>query len=676
MNPTLALFWKEGREAAYKIAAGAGLAFVVGLVCARAEGTLSGGTEVQIMSHLVGLFGAVLMGMDFISRERSRMTLPFLLCRPLDTWKILVVQFTVGAAGLAVVVAAFWFSVFLGMPETGIFLLRTGYFQDIDLSARTYFPWQEILADVGFIRVWLLWFSFYLVPYSWAVIASTLTDHPLKTALTSLMSVWIAFVLILVGRIWAPDIAVFYFRLLSVPDIVADEEIVRLALDTSLLFASSGVAILLACGSLLCACRVFRVQASGRFQWVVGALAIVGAIAVIGLDDPTSPRGIAKPVGNLQYKSNTADMALDDGLAVVLLKRGLSVVDVTDPLGPSEVGRIERNDWRFERLALYGPRAYVWGEVRDSAGVAVFDLSQPDRPLLQAPSLFHPIAKGPTPWLRRVPRLVGWGVWDGYLYVGLLHNEFLELHCFDVRKGGPPQRIQALRIEEVTKHAWNNGWGMRIVGPHVFLTLGHDFVVLDLSDPGASRELSRISLRRFGRAVHYEKMVEEFRRKMSPGGPGEHITHLEPDELQEYVVPAPPGLGPLSVGHNRAYIERHLPREIAVVDISDPRKPVEVDYIPWTHLPRGMTIAGESAYALLGGDIQTYVKTRYGTFSRREQQQLGTGVYSAYLRGLNRFDRKTLMNHLASDMFIVADDHIYALLNNHLAIFENPRKAE
>ena len=151
---------------------------------------------------------------------------------------------------------------------------------------------------------------------------------------------------------------------------------------------------------------------------------------------------------------------------------------------------------------------------------------------------------------------------------------------------------------------------------------------------------------------------------------------MEPDELQEYVVPAPPGLGPLSVGHNRAYIERHLPREIAVVDISDPRKPVEVDYIPWTHLPRGMTIAGESAYALLGGDIQTYVKTRFGTFSRREGQQLGTGVYSAYLRGLNRFDRKTLMNHLASDMFIVADDHIYALLNNHLAIFENPRKAE
>ncbi len=55
MNPIGALFWKESRESAYKIAAGAGLAMIVGLLCARAESGLSGGSEVQIMSHLVGL---------------------------------------------------------------------------------------------------------------------------------------------------------------------------------------------------------------------------------------------------------------------------------------------------------------------------------------------------------------------------------------------------------------------------------------------------------------------------------------------------------------------------------------------------------------------------------------------------------------------------------------------
>ena len=672
MNPTLALFWKEGREAAYKIAACAGLAFVVGLMCTQGEPP--GGTEVEIMSHLVGLLGAVLMGMDFIARERSRMTLPFLLCRPLAPWKILLVQFTVGAGGLAVVVGAFWFGVFLGMPETGVFLLRTGYILDLDLTARTYFPWEEILADVGFMRVWLLWFSFYLIPYSWAVLASTLTDHPLKAALTGLMAVWIVFVLIMAGRMWAPDVAVFYFRLLSIPDIVADEEIVRQALDASLLFASSGVTILLACGSLLCACRVFRAQSSGRFQWVVGAFAIVCAIGVIGLDRVQFRHSrpideIVMPVGNLPYTINTEDIALRDGLAVVLLERGLSVVDVTNLSDPTELGRMERDDWWFERLALYGRRAYVWGEVRDSVGVAVFDLSQPDRPLLQDLSLFHPVSKGPTPWLRRIPRLVGWGVWNGHLHAGLLLNEFFELHSFDIRKGGPPPRIQALPIEKVTKHAWNNGWEMRILGPRAFLTLGHDFVVLDLSDPGASGELSRISLRRFGRAIHYEKMVGEFRRKMSPGSPGEHFIHLESDELQEYVVPAPPGLGPLSVGNSRAYIERHFPREIAVVDISDPRNPVEVDYIPWTHLPRRMNVSGEAAYSQIGGAIQSYSKTVYGAFSRRE---ILVGNYEEYLRYDDYRYRESQIEQSARDMFFLTCEHIYALLNNRLAIFEIP----
>ena len=74
-----------------------------------------------------------------------------------------------------------------------------------------------------------------------------------------------------------------------------------------------------------------------------------------------------------------------------------------------------------------------------------------------------------------------------------------------------------------------------------------------------------------------------------------------------------------------AYVERPLPREIAFVDISDPRKPVEVDYLPWTRLPTLMKIEGESAYALRGESVQTYSKTVYGAYKRRET--LGLGSY-------------------------------------------------
>ncbi len=102
MNPTLALLWKEGREAAYKVVACAGLALIAGLVQNLWEypQRVGPGADVSTVGHFVGLIGAVLMGMDAIARERSRTTLPFLLCRPLETRKMLIVKFVVGAVAL------------------------------------------------------------------------------------------------------------------------------------------------------------------------------------------------------------------------------------------------------------------------------------------------------------------------------------------------------------------------------------------------------------------------------------------------------------------------------------------------------------------------------------------------------------------------------------------------
>ena len=68
MNPTLALFWKEGREAAYKVVACAGLAMIVALVSAGKE-EYHDLRNVRYFGHLVGLFGAVLFGMDAVARR-------------------------------------------------------------------------------------------------------------------------------------------------------------------------------------------------------------------------------------------------------------------------------------------------------------------------------------------------------------------------------------------------------------------------------------------------------------------------------------------------------------------------------------------------------------------------------------------------------------------------------
>ena len=468
--------------------------------------------------------------------------------------------------------------------------------------------------------------------------------------------------------------------------------ILRKALDASLLLARGAIAILVTGGILLLACRVFKEHCGRRFQLVIGGFVLICAVVAIGMYHFGSPHRHPhfEPAGRVSYQSKMVDLALKDGLAVVLLERDLSVVDVKDPSAPVEIGRVETDGWPLKRLALSGSRAYVWGGFRDSVGVVTFDLSRPDRPRLEAKRLLYPVEKGATPWLRRIPRLVGWAVWENHLYAGLIREAFLEMHSFDIREGGRPQPIHVMRVEEVEKHAWNNEWSMRFSGSRAFLTLGHDFLILDLAESGHPEILSRTPLRRFGRSVRYETMIQEFQQQLASGELPERLERIQAKAgprfarvfermmksrgIQVLASAAPPGLGPLTVGNNTVYIERHLPREIAIVDVSDPRKPLEVDYLPWTRLPKLMMIEGESAYALRGEAVQTYARTIYGAYARKET--LGLSDRFRYRLRTRTFEHTSKDTPRGRYMFIVADDHIYAVLNNHLAIFENPRKTK
>ena len=308
MNPTLALFWKEGREAAYKIAAGAGLALLVGFSHMHPEIPILG------VCHLVGFMGAVLMGMDIIARERSRTTLPFLLCRPLETGKMLSVKFVMGAAGLLAILAGYWGGIFVGMSLDGTLIFDEGGFHTTVFSTGSTIPAEETLSDVGYVRILLLWFLVFLIPYSAAVLVSTLTDHPFKAAVMCLMAAWVATVFIGIAWNWGPPIVAFYFRLVFSIGVHGHAGILRKAFDVPLLFARSVVAVLVAGAILLLSCRVFKQQISKRFQWVVGGLAAICAIAVVGMDIYWSRYGRmlespVQPIGSVSYKMDVADLA-------------------------------------------------------------------------------------------------------------------------------------------------------------------------------------------------------------------------------------------------------------------------------------------------------------------------------------------------------------------------------
>ena len=701
MNPLRALIWKEGRESIYKIAIGVCLGLFVGLTINLDHYPYPDPSNVinftfEQISFLVGLCGAVLMGMDVMAGERRRGTLPFLLSRPLRPDMLLGVKFAVGAAGLLAVLAAYWAGVYLGKSGWG----------NPDFQASEYYInyIETILTDVGYVRIVLLWFFLFLILYTAVFLASVFSDRSAQAVIIGLMTVWVGLFCVVLLSFEAVS---YYLMLVFHTVLDRDAGILRQAFDPPLLLARVAGAGLLAGGVVLWACRAFRAQANRRFQWTVGALTLISGGIVMWLD-VTQSQGVeepTEPVGRLPYATPIVDLALQDRLAVVLLERGVSVVDMADWRAPRESGRAEIEGWQLWRLALSGSTAYVWGSAvaQDSVGVAVFDLSQPERPQLRAQRLLYPIETGPTPWLKHTPRVVGWAAWEGHLYAGLLGNESLELHSFDVREGGLPQPVHVLPIAERAKHVWNNNWEMRLAGPHAFLTLGHDFVVLDLTDPRRPEELSRTPLRRFGPSKQYEESIEELHHQLAPGvlpdsvaqklkeagRPGLGVFQMRkrtPDGESFYRIAAPPGLGPISLSGDKAYVQRYWPEELAVLDIADLRRPVEVDYIPNESFSSELTMDGDFAYALRWNGIGAYAVARYGALWRRETLGLADeeegrripDIMSAIADTsiISYTDREIVkvvdipMHYKARHIPIIAGDYICAVLKNNLVVFE------
>ena len=658
MNPLRALIWKEGREAIYKIAVGACLALFVGLAHNDPDFSLG------LVSHLVGLFGAVLMG-DAVAGERSRGTLPFLFIRPLDRGWLLGAKFVVGAAGLLVVLAAYWAGVYLGLPEWGNPNFLGGIFWEPVTSFSLY---QEvILVDVGYGRILLLWFFLFLNLYTVVFLASAISVRTLKAAVSGVVIGWVAFSFLGFTMFLLPeDVVWFYMSEVFMPGLDRNAAILRQAFDPMLILARIMTAVLLAAGAILWARWKLRVQ-EGRLQWVVGALVLTYGVVIGSAAFPHYSPERVEPVGRLRYEVPVVDLALQDRWVVLLLEQGVSVVDVADWRAPRERGRAEIKGWQFWRLALSGSTAYVWGSsvAQDSVGVAVFDLIQPERPQLRAQRFLYPIGARDFFSRQPTPRLVGWAAWDGYLYAGLLGSESLELHSFDVREGGLPQPVNVLPIAERDKHVWNNNWKMRWAGPHAFLTVGHDFVVLDLTDPRRPEELSRTPLRRFGPSKQYEQSIEELNHQLAPGAwlPDsvsfqvrlkKSSWGLEALSIRQYDwIPVPPGLGPISLSGDKAYVQRYWPQELAVLDIGDLRRPVEVDYVPNEFFPSGLTMDGDWAYALRRNRIRAYAVAKYGALWRRETL------------GFAEKEKGPLILN-----FILAGDHICAVLGKDLVVFE------
>ena len=221
MKPLRALIWKEGRESIYKIAIGVCLGLFVGLIPKD---------DLDDSALLVGLFGAVLMGMDMVAGERSRGTLPFLFIRPLDRGWLMGVKFVVGAVGLLAVLAAYWAGVYHGLSEWGNPQLLWGLLWEPGTSFSLYE--EVILADVGYGRILLLWFFLFLNLYTAVFLASMIADRTIKAAVAGVIIAWVAFSFLGFTMFLLPeDVVWYYLSEVFMPGLGRDVAILRQAFD-------------------------------------------------------------------------------------------------------------------------------------------------------------------------------------------------------------------------------------------------------------------------------------------------------------------------------------------------------------------------------------------------------------------------------------------------------------
>ena len=142
------------------------------------------------------------------------------------------------------------------------------------------------------------------------------------------------------------------------------------------------------------------------------------------------------------------------------------------------------------------------------------------------------------------------------------------------------------------------------------------------------QELSRASLRRFGHSSRrYEELMESFHLQLSQL-PDEVVSKMEahrralvhrnkegePIGNRRYSwISVPPALGPVALAGDKAYVPRFWPRELAVLDISDPRRPVEVGYLRGES-PSQLVKRGKLVHSLAPwGGIRAYSVDQDGT---------------------------------------------------------------
>jgi len=202
--------------------------------------------------------------------------------------------------------------------------------------------------------------------------------------------------------------------------------------------------------------------AIGTFYLEVSALSGTGAYSLA-----TSSTLRLEPVGRFNPSGYSLDVKVDDGLAYLIVGvKGLSIVDISDPADPREVGSNSTRGYA-QAIALYESFALV---ANRGDGLTIIDVSDPTRPIetgyLETPGWAQDVAV------------------EGD--VAVIADQRAGIHVVRLVSSGG---VSLLATHETGGHAG----AVALVGGVAYVAVGDaGLEIVDVSDPGAPQPLGSI----------------------------------------------------------------------------------------------------------------------------------------------------------------------------------------
>ena len=314
-----------------------------------------------------------------------------------------------------------------------------------------------------------------------------------------------------------------------------------------------------------------NVAVTGDYAYIADRL---GGMSVVDVSDPSNP----EQVGTYAMPGGAADVAIAGSFAYVAGRQGLQIVDLSDTSAPVPAGSYQVPSWP-NRVEVEGDLAYV----ASGRGLRIVDVSIPADPV-QVGSYDPPLK------IQNLTTL------DGYALV-------TDGDCAGGQCGGH------LWLVDTTDPAFANPAGSLDLSPgfavaastqgsYAYIAARQDGLrVMDLSQPDSPREIGAYQTPGFAMDVavqggHAFVAARKGGLRVidisDPTTPREVGFHLPPDETWTVAVS-----GRLAYVGDRTF-------GLRVVNISDPTAPFEIGVLDMPRSCQDVVVAGDEVYVAIG----------------------------------------------------------------------------